>query len=182
MNEHAARKIIEHEKRRTRALSVILAVQVLFIALVLLFASCASQARTQTQTRTVGIQAGQEVNLSQTSTTTSSETSGVDVAALVTAALQASHGKILGALEAIKPQPMPEYPRVEQIAQAVTSSQKSPGTDWGTLAGGGAATALGLFLAWQKSREKKGIELDRDKIYDQHIELCKKLPPESLKG
>jgi len=182
MNEHAARKIIEHEKRRTRALSVILAVQVLFIALVLLFASCASQARTQTQTRTVGIQAGQEVNLSQTSTTTSSETSGVDVAALVTAALQASQGKILGALEAIKPQPLPEYPRVEQIAQAVTSAQNPQGTDWGTLAGGGAATALGLFLAWQKSREKKGIELDRDKIYDQHIELCKKLPPESLKG
>jgi len=153
----------------------------LFLA-VLVLSSCTSQARTQTQTRTVGVQAGQEVNLSTTSTTLASETSGVDVAALVTAALQASQGKILGALEAIKPQPLPEYPRIEQIAQAVTASQNPQGTDWGTLAGGGAATALGLFLAWQKSQEKKGIELDRDKIYDQHIELCKKLPPESLKG
>jgi hypothetical protein len=153
----------------------------LFLA-ALALSSCTSQARTQTQTRTVGVQAGQEVNISTTSTTLASETTGVDVAALVTAALQASQGKILGALEAIKPQPLPEYPRLEQIAQAVTASQKTPGTDWGTLAGGGAATALGLFLAWQKSQEKKGIELDRDKIYDQHIELCKKLPPESLKG
>ncbi len=182
LHETRLRQIIAKEKRRQLALAVCLFLQIVLIVLVVSLASCASQARTQTQTRTVGIQAGQEVNLSQTSTTTSSETSGVDVAALVTAALQASHGKILGALEAIKPQPMPEYPRVEQIAQAVTSAQNPQGTDWGTLAGGGAATALGLFLAWQKSREKKGIELDRDKIYDQHIELCKKLPPESLKG
>jgi hypothetical protein len=148
---------------------------------VLVLSSCTSQARTQTQTRTVGVQAGQEVNLSTTSVTASSETTGVDVASVVTAALHASQGKILGALEAIKPQPLPEYPRIEQIAQAVTAAQNPPGTDWGTLAGGGAATALGLFLAWQKSQEKKGIELDRDKIYDQHIELCKKLPPENAK-
>jgi hypothetical protein len=137
----------------------------LFLA-VLVLSSCTSQARTQTQTRTVGVQAGQEVNLSTTSTTLASETTGVDVASLVTAALQASQGKILGALNEIKPKAMPE----------------DPGTDWGTLGGAGAATGLGLLLAWMKSREKKTIELDRDKIYDEHIELCKKLPPESLKG
>ena len=137
----------------------------LFLA-ALVLSSCTSQARTQTQTRTVGVQAGQEVNLSQTSITTSSETSGVDVASVVTAALQASQGKILGALEAIKPQPLHE----------------DPGTDWGTLCGAGAATGLGLLLAWMKAREKKTIEIDRDKIYEEHIDLCKKLPPESLKG
>jgi hypothetical protein len=133
---------------------------------VLVLSSCTSQARTQTQTRTVGVQAGQEVNLSTTSISTLSETTGVDVASVVTAALQASQGKILGALEAIKPQPLHE----------------DPGTDWGTLCGAGAATGLGLLLAWMKAREKKGIELDRDKIYDEHIELCKKLPPDSSKG
>ena len=182
MDDLRIQQIIKKERRRTRVLGIVLFFQILFLAVVLFLSACTSQARTQTQTRTVGIQAGQEVNISTTSTTLASETSGVDVAAVVTAALQASQGKILGALEAIKPQPLPEYPRLEQIAQAVTASQKTPGTDWGTLAGGGAATALGLFLAWQKSQEKKGIELDRDKIYDQHIELCKKLPPESLKG
>jgi hypothetical protein len=181
LHENRLRQIIEKEKRRQLTLAVCLFLQIVFIVLVVSLAGCASQARTQTQTRTVGVQAGQEVNISTTSTTLASETTGVDVAALVTAALQASQGKILGALEAIKPQPLPEYPRLEQIAQAVTASQKTPGTDWGTLAGGGAATALGLFLAWQKSQEKKGIELDRDKIYDQHIELCKKLPPEQAK-
>lgn len=154
-----------------------------FACLFLAFlASCASQARTQTQTRTVGIQAGQEVNLSTTSTTLASETSGVDVAALVSAAVQASQGKILGALEAIKPQPLPNFPSVEQISSAVCSSIPQQGTDWGTAAGGGLATALGLFLAWQKSREKKTIELDRDKTYDDYIDLCKKTPPESLKN
>ncbi len=176
------RKIIEKEKRRTIALSCILFLQVLFLALVLFLASCTSQARTQTQTRTVGVQAGQEVNLSTTSTTIASETSGIDVAAVVSAAVQASQGKILGALESIKPQPLPPFPSVEQITQAVSSSVQQPGTDWGTMAGGGLVTAFGLFLAWQKSREKKLIELDRDKIYDEHIDLCKKTPPESLKG
>jgi hypothetical protein len=166
MQNECLLKIIEHEKRRTRALSVILAVQVLFIALVLLLTSCTSQARTQTHTRTVGVQAGQEVNLTETSISTSSETQGVDVAAVVSAAVQASQGKILGALDAIKPKSLPE----------------DPVTDWGTLGGAGAATGLGLLLAWMKAREKKTIELDRDKIYDEHIELCKKLPPESLKG
>jgi hypothetical protein len=178
MQDEGVRKIIEKEKRRNIAIAAILFLQIAFIALLLFFSGCSSQARTQTQTRTVGVQAGQEVNLSTTSTTIASETQGVDVAALVSASLQASQGKILGALEAIKPQPLPEFPRVEQIAQAVSNAAPKPGTDWGTLAGGGVATALGLFLAWQKSQEKKGIELDRDKIYDEHIELCKKLPPE----
>ncbi len=166
MHENRLRQIIEKEKRRQRALAVCLFLQIVFIILVVSLAGCASQARTQTQTRTVGIQAGQEVNISTTSTTLASETSGVDVASLVTAALQASQGKILGALDAIKPRSLPE----------------DPGMDWGTLGGAGAATGLGLLLAWMKAREKKTIELDRDKIYDEHIELCKKLPPESLKG
>jgi hypothetical protein len=152
----------------------------LFLA-ALVLSSCTSQARTQTQTRTVGVQAGQETDLTTTTTSDESKTSGIDVGAAIDAAVKAAQGKFLDALSALKPQPLPEYPRLEQIAQAVTVSQKTPGTDWGTLAGGGAATALGLFLAWQKSQEKKGIELDRDKIYDQHIELCKKLPPENAK-
>jgi hypothetical protein len=153
----------------------------------LVLSSCTSQARSQTQTRTVGVQAGQEVNISTTSITTSSETSGVDVAAVVTAALQASQGKILGALEAIKPQPLPEYPRLEQIAQAVTASQKPPGTDWTTLGTGALAAILAAYAAQQRKeaqaqkKEREVIEIDRDKMYDQHIELCKKLPPEPQK-
>jgi hypothetical protein len=182
MNDLRLRQIIEQEKRRSRGLSIALFFQILFLAFVIFLTSCTSQARTQTQTRTVGVQAGQEVNISTTSTTLASETSGVDVAAVVTAALQAWQGKILGALDAIKPQPLPSFPSVDQIASAVSTSMPQQGTDWGTAAGGGLATALGLFLAWQKSREKKTVELDRDKIYDEHIELCKKTPPESLKG
>jgi hypothetical protein len=136
----------------------------------------------------VGVQAGQEVNLTETSISTSYETAGVDVAAVVSAAVQASQGKILGALEAIKPQPLPEYPRLEQIAQAVTASQKPPGTDWATLGTGTLAALLAAYAAQQRKeaqsqkREREVIEIDRDKMYDQHIELCKKLPPESLKG
>ena len=145
-------------------------------------ASCTSQARTQTQTRTVGIQAGQEVNISTTSTTIASEVSGVDVAALVSAAVQASQGKIIGALEAIKPQPLPNFPSVEQISSAVSTSMPKPVTDWGTAGAGGLATLLATIYAMMQRKEKKIIELDRDKIYDEHIELCKKINPESLKG
>jgi hypothetical protein len=182
MDDLRIQQIIKKERRRTRVLGIVLFFQILFLAVVLFLSACTSQARTQTQTRTVGIQAGQEVNISTTSTTLASETSGVDVAALVSAAVQASQGRILGALEAIKPQPLPNFPSVEQISSAVSTSMPKPGTDWGTAAGGGLATALGLFIAWQKSREKKTVELDRDKIYDEHIELCKKTPPEALKG
>jgi hypothetical protein len=188
LHENRLRQIIEHEKRRQRALAVCLFLQIVFIVLVVSLAGCASQARTQTQTRTVGVQAGQEVNISTTSTTLASETTGVDVASLVTAALQASQGKILGALEAIKPQPLPEYPRLEQIAQAVTASQKPQGTDWATLGTGTIAALLAAYAAQQRKeaqsqkREREVIEIDRDKMYDQHIDLCKKLPPESLKG
>jgi hypothetical protein len=145
-------------------------------------ASCTSQARTQTQTRTVGVQAGQEVNISTTSTTLASETSGVDVAALVSAAVQASQGKILGALEAIKPQPLPNFPSVEQISSAVSTSMPKPGTDWGTVGASGLATLMATIYAMMQRKEKKTIELDRDKTYDDYIEVCKKTPPESLKG
>ena len=145
-------------------------------------ASCASQARTQTQTRTVGVQAGQEVNISTTSTTLASETSGVDVEAVVSAAVQASQGKILGALEAIKPQPLPNFPSADQIASAVSTSMPKPGTDWGTAGAGGLATLLATIYAMMQRKEKKIIELDRDKTYDDYIDVCKKTHPESLKG
>jgi hypothetical protein len=156
----------------------------LFLA-ALVLSSCTSQARTQTQTRTVGVQAGQEVNLSTTSVTTSSETSGVDVASVMTAALQASQGKILGALEAIKPHPLPEIPSLGAITNAVTAIQKPPGTDWGSLISYGVAAIMAALAGHQASaarmqrKEKQIIEADRDNIYDQHIELCKKLPPEN---
>lgn len=175
-------KIKAKENRINYAVALFMLFQALFFALVIFLTSCTSQARTQTQTRTVGVQAGQEVNLTTTTVADTSEISGVDVAAVVSAAVQASQGKILGALDAIKPQAFPAIPSVDQIASAVTSKSPQPGQDWGTLAGGGVATALGLFLAWQKSKEKKAVELDRDKIYDEHIELCKKTQPESLNG
>ena len=154
----------------------------IIFAFLAILASCSSESRTQTQTRTVGVQAGQEVNLSTTSTTFANENSGFDISALVTSVVQASQGKILGALEAIRPQPVPIFPSVEQISSAVSSSIPQQRTDWGTTAGGGVAAALGLFLAWQKSREKKEIELDRDKTYDDYIDVCKKAPPESLRA
>lgn len=173
MNDLRLRQIIEQEKRRTRGLGIVLFFQILFLAVVLFLSSCTSQARTQTQTRTVGVQAGQEVNLSTTSTTLASETSGVDVAALVSAAVQASQGKILGALEAIKP--------------AQISEEAIP--DWTTIGGAGAGIGLSLLLAWMKAREaavirkdKETIASDRDDAYERLIEANRQLPPKTSKG
>jgi hypothetical protein len=173
MNDCHIKKIIEKERRRSLAMAFILFLQIVFLAFVIFLTSCTSQARTQTQTRTVGVQAGQETNLTETTITASTETSGVDVAAVVSAAVQASQGKILGALGSLKP--------------AQISEEASP--DWTTLGGAGAGIGLSLLLAWMKSREaaairkdKETIASDRDDAYERLIEANRQLPPKTSKG
>jgi hypothetical protein len=174
LDENKLKEIQAGEKRRNRALWYIFLGVIFAIAAAILLSSCASNSRTQTQTRTVGIQSGQETNLTETTITTASETSGVDVAAVVSAAVQASQGKILGALDSLKP------PQI--------STPEEPGADWTTLGGAGAGIGLSLLLAWMKAREaatvrkdKENIASDRDDAYERLIEANRQLPPKTSK-
>jgi hypothetical protein len=135
-------------------------------AVVLFFSSCTANRQERQVTHQIGIQAGQPTELTTTTQTTEESTSGVDVGALVSAAVQASQGKILGALDSLKPQPLPDH-----------------GPDWGTIAGGGAAALMALMAAMQAKqasstkKEKEVIAADRDSAYERLIEANRQLPP-----
>jgi hypothetical protein len=94
--------------------------------------------------------------------------------------LQASQGKILGALEKLKPAPLPEFPSVGAIAQAVHAQQPEKGTDWGKIL---IATILaGLAAAKAREaqvvrKEKESIEKDRDFAYENWLAANRELPP-----
>ena len=151
--------------------------------LILLICSCTANRSERQVSHQYGIKDGMPTDLTTTTETKEATSAGVDVASMISAAMQASQGKILGALEAIKPQPLPEYPRVEQIAQAVTASQKPPGTDWGSITSYGVAALMTAIAAHQAKvatthkKEKDEISLDRDKAYDGWLEANRQLPP-----
>lgn len=156
---------------------------VLVIVLVVLFGGCSATRQERQVSRQTGTQNGEPVEL-VTVTETKEETSGgVDIGAALSAALQASQGKILGALEKLKPAPLPEFPSVGAIAQAVHAQQPSKGTDWGTIGGGLIATILaGLAAAKAREaqvirKEKESIEKDRDFAYENWLAANRELPP-----
>jgi hypothetical protein len=156
---------------------------VVFIALVVLFGGCSATRQERQVSRQTGTQNGEPVEL-VTVTETKEETSGgVDIGAALSAALQASQGKILGALEKLKPAALPEFPSVGAIAQAVHAQQPEKGTDWGTIGGGLIVTIL-IGLATAKAREaqvvrkeKESIEKDRDFAYENWLAANRELPP-----
>jgi hypothetical protein len=149
----------------------------------ILLASCTANTQARQVTRQTGIQAGQPTDLTTTTETKEETSTGMDVGAMISAAVQASQGKILGALDAIKPQPLPEIPSLGAITNAVTAIQKPPGTDWGSLISYGVAALMAALAGHQASaarmqrKEKQIIEADRDKAYDDLIEANRQLPP-----
>ena len=149
----------------------------------ILLASCTANTQSRQVMRQTGIQAGQPTDLTTTTETKEATSTGMDVGAMISAAVQASQGKILGALDAIKPQPLPEIPSLGAITNAVTAIQKPPGTDWGSLISYGVAALMAALAGHQASaarmqrKEKETIEADRDKAYDDLIEANRQLPP-----
>lgn len=146
-------------------------------------AGCTANRQERQVSHQFGIKDGMPTDLTTTTETKEATSSGVDVAALVSAAVQASQGKILGALDAIKPQPLPEIPSLGAITNAVTAIQKPPGTDWGLIGTSLIATIMAAIAA-QKTKEakmhrseKEEISKDRDKAWDDLVEANRQLPP-----
>lgn len=118
--------------------------------------------------RQTGIQAGQPTDLTTTTETKEATSTGLDIGAMISAAVQAYQGKILGAISELKPQALPEV---------------QTGTDWGSLISYGVAALMAALAGHQASaarmqrKEKQIIEADRDKAYDDLIEANRQLPP-----
>jgi hypothetical protein len=138
---------------------------ILFV--VLLLSGCSVNRQEKQVSHKVGVESGQPVDVVTTTQTTEASSSGVDVGAVVSAAIQASQGKILGALESLKPQSLPS----------------ESGTNWGTIAGGGIAALMALLAAMQAKRaseikkEKEAVTKDCDNTYERLIEANRQLPP-----
>jgi len=137
----------------------------IILLIVMLMGGCSVNRQEKQVSHKVGVEDGQPVDVVTTTQTTEASSSGVDVGAVVSAAVQASQGKILGALDSLKPQSLPES-----------------GTDWGTIAGGGAAALMASLAAMQAKRaseikkEKEAVSKDCDNTYERLIEANRQLP------
>jgi hypothetical protein len=134
----------------------------------ILLASCTANTQSRQVMRQTGIQAGQPTDLTTTTETKEATSTGLDIGAMISAAVQAYQGKILGAISELKPQALPEV---------------QTGTDWGSLISYGVAALMAALAGHQASaarmqrKEKQIIEADRDKAYDDLIEANRQLPP-----
>jgi hypothetical protein len=166
-----------HHRRKTMK-------HALGIVILLLLCSCTGERKERQVSHQFGVKDGLPTDMTTTTETREATSGGVDVGALISAAVQASQGKLLGALEAIKPPTIPNIPSISEITQAVSSVQKpTGGTDWNTITAAGIAALMAGIAAHQakaakgQQKEKEVIAADRDKAYDGWLEANRQLPP-----
>jgi PBP1b-binding outer membrane lipoprotein LpoB len=161
--------------------------RLIFITCILVLTGCVGSNR-QEQSVSVetkqGIEAGQPTNLvirRQERTDEQAQT-GVDVGAVVQAAMAGFKGDILGALDKMKPQPVNMSP-LESKLDAITAAMTKPGDPvfpTGEVVGGSAA-ALAALLAFLKHREAAKAREREDDAWEAKAKALAALPPEEAK-
>jgi hypothetical protein len=153
------------------------------LVLVIMLYGCAAfrQEAMQEQRETVGIQAGQPTQLTETITrhTSTEAQAGPDVAKALSATMAAFQGNLLGAIDKLKPQPVDIGP----LVSAVSNAAKPGGMDTGSIA---AVAGAGL-LAFQQYMAKRKSDADADEGWRKaqeaqarEVALARQLPPEKV--
>jgi hypothetical protein len=131
-----------------------------------------------------GIEQGQPTNVvvKRQESTDAESKAGVDVAAVVTGAIAAMQGNLLGAIDKMKPQPVSFTP-LEDKFDALTklmTKPEDPVFPTGEVVGGGASVLLAL-MAYLKHKEAKAARNEADESYSVKERALAALSPEEAK-